>query len=479
MRGRLPRGVGVERSADLRVGEEPAACLVGLGDRGRSLEPPLDPFGDPRPDGTQLRERSPGTDERARLLRPEPRRPRCSRQRPAAVVGLLASCDREQLAEIAVGQRCGRCVLRRSVPTPTKAAPAAASEAGTVEDATGAAAGTVECGRSRGRDRHDIRPRRRCGGWLEHRLVPDGCDLPVDPRDQAIRAQREEPVHEHGEQHGHVEDRALFALDGREDPAERLHDPPGRAVDPVDERGRRVRVEELEEERGREDDDARDREAVDEQGERAADPVDRTHPAGSGLMGHAGLLLVDVPQASLAASLAFAAASFAASLVVAAASFAAFAGRRGGVLRSLAGCRGGVLRSLAGCRGGVLRTPCRLSVGGVLRSLAGCRGGVLRGVGGCREGLRRLRVHVIGGERVPFVDARARAPPDDGDGGDHATQDQQSDQEFPHRHLPALRPRQPIVIGSPEATRPLPASYGRPEVTRSCQPRLRTRVRRI
>ena len=46
MRGRLPRGIGVERSADLRIGEEPTPCLVGLGDRRRSLEPRLDPRAD-------------------------------------------------------------------------------------------------------------------------------------------------------------------------------------------------------------------------------------------------------------------------------------------------------------------------------------------------------------------------------------------------------------------------------------------------
>ena len=157
-----------------------------------------------------------------------------------------------------------------------------------------------------------------------------------------------------------------------------------------------------------------------------------------------------------------AAASFAASLVVVGGVLRSLAGCRGGVLRSLACCRGGVLRSLACCRGGVLRSLAGCRRGflrslarcrcGVLRSLARYRGGVLRGVGGCREGLRRLRVHVIGGERIPFVDARTRAPPHDGDGGDHTTEDQQPEQELPHRHLLAC---DPPSLTSSEVRRPL------------------------
>jgi hypothetical protein len=123
-RARLPRGVGVQRLPDLRVREEPAPPLVGFGDRRGRLEPRLDPFGDPGPDGTQLRERTARSFHLGSLLGPEPRRPRRSLERPAAVVLLLAGGAREQLAQIAVGQqRRTRAARRLSDPSSARGAP--------------------------------------------------------------------------------------------------------------------------------------------------------------------------------------------------------------------------------------------------------------------------------------------------------------------------------------------------------------------
>ena len=103
----LPRRIGVQHRADLRVGEVPGPARFGLGDGRRIVEPAMELRGHPRPDGREFGERVPVPGEFGGLARPELRGPRGTLQGEPSMGIVVAGLGPKQLAELGVGE-CGR-----------------------------------------------------------------------------------------------------------------------------------------------------------------------------------------------------------------------------------------------------------------------------------------------------------------------------------------------------------------------------------